>query len=85
MCIDAQRKKYTMKYASKISKGANVSIYDLCNCLFEVIFQNLLYAKTAVVINMGEDDKLLSTPISNTDKTLDIISLRGEPLDKYEF
>jgi hypothetical protein len=82
VCIDAQRKKYTMKTASKLSTAAQLTLDDLCNCIFDVIFQNILYVKTAAVINAGEDDRSPTLPLNEI--PLQLIGHRGVPLDKSD-
>jgi hypothetical protein len=70
-----------MKAASKISSAAQLTLEDLCNSLFDVIFQNVLFVSTAAVINAGEDDRPPSSSLN--DAPLQLISQRGIPLDKY--
>jgi hypothetical protein len=69
-----------MRHAARISSAANATLEDLCNSLFDVIFQNLLYTKSVVLINAGEDDQ---PSVPNADKPLQLISQRGAELDKY--
>ena len=76
-CIDIQRKKRSLRMASKVSRNVNSGNDDLFNALFDVLFTNLLYTTTVAIVHVSAEDR------TDADH-LDILNFRGEKLNKYD-
>jgi hypothetical protein len=77
-CVDMQRKKKSLRVASKVSRNPNASNSELFTALFEIIFSNLLYATSTMLVNATTQEGGLP----RDGDTLDILAEQGEPMSK---
>ena len=77
-CIDIQRKKSSLRLASKAARNPNSEKKELFAALFEIIFANLTYTTATALVNVTTVEGGIALDMD----TINILAERGEPLSR---